>query len=779
VNHALRVLEFPAILEHLQRLCETPIAAESTANLAPTMIHQEVETLIEETRQGHDLIAKHSVPPMGTVRDWRQSIKRMGKGGSGSGEEIFGIAEAMATMRSIKTLLSPIRSNYLRLWELADAAPEHPRLEQTIFDSLDGNGEVKDAASQTLTSIRQKKRSTTSRILEAIQAYTSGSRRDLLSDPIYTVRDGRYVIPLKAENRGKIKGIVHDTSGSGQTIYLEPEDVLQLGNSLRELESAEREEVQRILMGLASKIGGIAAELCEATERLSELDLILAKARLAFEMKGSPPQVGDLHSIQIQGGRHPLLDSKLAVPLDLQLGSRFGSILITGPNTGGKTVAIKTVGLFVCMLQSGLFVPAIDVRFGPFTQIWADIGDEQSLQQSLSTFSGHIKNIAEALKVLRSGALVLLDEVGAGTDPAEGAALAKAVLAEMAAKGATILASTHYGELKAFAYSTDGFTNAAMEFDSKTLRPTYRLLLGAPGASHALKIAERYGIPPGVIERAKEGLGEQHQDLAAMLERLELAQKQARIAQGDADRRLGDLRKREDQAAKKLAEAEEIRKRASANAQSLIEEALRQIRLEAADIFEELKQAGADQKGIDRARIRLKDLQEVGQEFADEYAHVAPTAKKGEVEVQWKVGDTAKVDGYNQTGFLLTEPKGQKVQIQIGPLKMTVPTSQLTRVHEVAVKKPRANIGLQRAQTATTEIHLRAMRAEDALEELEKFLDDAVLAGLPSVRIVHGKGEGILRQLTRQTLQRNRHVKGYREGEPAEGGAGVTIATFK
>lgn len=774
------MLEFEAIRERLQNHCETAIGAALAEDLTPSLDPEEVTRLLEETKQGHELLAKHSPPSLGSVRDYRPILQRVGKGGSAAGEELYGVAEAMSTMRAAKALLSHIRADYNRLWPRVEFVPEHPRLEEAIFGSLDPNGDVKDGASQTLAGLRQKKKTISSRVVERIQSYTTGSRRDLLSDPIFTIRDGRYVIPLKAENKGKIKGIVHDTSGSGQTVYLEPEDVLQLGNQLREVESAEREEVQKILLALAGKLGAVASEVIGGIESVGGLDLVLAKARLGYAMKGGLPQPSDPHSIQVQGAKHPLLDPAIVVPLELAVGGRHGSILITGPNTGGKTVAMKTIGLFVCMLQSGLLVPALDIRFSPFTQLWADIGDEQSLQQSLSTFSGHIKNIGEALKGLRKGALVLLDEVGAGTDPAEGAALARAILSELQARGATILASTHYGELKAFAYSTEGFTNAAMEFDGKSLRPTYRLLVGAPGASHALKIAERYGIPSSVIEAAKVGLGEQHQDVAAMLERLEQAQKLARVAQGDADRRSADLKKREEQAAQKLAEADDIRRNANARAQGLIEEALRQIRLEAATVFEELKQAGTDQKSVEKARQQLKELQEVGQDFAAEFKPKEKPKRETPADSKLVAGATVRIEGYGQTGVLLAEPKDGKAQVQVGPLKMTVKVNQLSLVEVVRPReKPRVNIGLQKAQTATTEIHLRGARAEDAMEELEKFLDEAILAGLPNVRIVHGKGEGILRQLTRQMLSRNPGVKSYREGEPAEGGAGVTIATFK
>ncbi len=778
VTHALRVLEYPAILDRLANHCETPIAGFLASDLLPSLDPKVVDALLAETKEAYELISKHSVGSLGPVRDLRQPLQRIQKGGTGNGEELFMIADAMSAMRSLKALLLPVRQDYSKLWSYAEFIPEHARLEQSIFEALDHNGEVRESASVPLAGIRQKKRSLTSKILEAIQAYTSGSRREFLSDPIYTIRDGRYVIPLKAENKGKIRGIVHDTSGSGQTLYLEPEDVLQLGNQLRAAEAAEREEVLKVLSSLSGKVAGVAAEVSHAIERTSELDLVLAKARLAFEMKAVAPQRGDPHSLKVQRGRHPLLDADVAVPLDIAIGGQHGSLLITGPNTGGKTVAIKTVGLFVAMLQSGMFVPATDTRFGPFSQLWADIGDEQSIQQSLSTFSGHLKNISEALKDLKPGALILLDEVGAGTDPAEGAALARAILLEMQSTGATILASTHYGELKAFAYSTDGFTNAAMEFDSKSLKPTYRLLMGAPGASHALKIAERYGIPRNVIDSAKEGLGSQQQDVAAMLDQLEIAQKRARVAQGEADRRSAELKKREELAQQKLSEAEEIRRTANQKAQARIEEALRDIRLEAAEIFEDLKRQGSG-KGLEEARQNLKALQETGSEVAKDFAKGAKKEPVRKV-VAFRTGDSVRLEGYPQTGILLADPKDNKAQVQIGPLKMTVLVSQLIPAERERTKvKPKENIGLQRAQTATTEIHLRGTRAEDALEELERFLDDAVLAGLPNVRIVHGKGEGILRQLTRQALQRNKSVKSYREGEPGEGGAGVTIATFK
>ncbi|AIE86454.1 endonuclease MutS2 [Fimbriimonas ginsengisoli] len=777
--HALKVLEFDAIRARLQAHCETTLATASAADLEPSFVEQDVWELLETTAEAYEALGRHSVPSLGAVRDLRDALTRSKKGGILGGQELYQIADAMSAIRQLRAFLEPRREDMPRLQPFSASLPENRKVEEQLYASLDPDGTVRDDASTALANLRQKKKAAAARITERIQAYISGRTRDLLSDPIYTVRDGRYVIPLKAENRGKIRGIVHDTSASGQTIYLEPEDVLQLGNALREVEAAERIEVQKVLTALSGKVGSIASETIGGIEAAATVDLHFAKARLGFEMKGTMPQRAQGTAyLKVQGGKHPLLDQATAVPLDIAVG-KGKSVLITGPNTGGKTVSIKTVGLFVLMAQSGLMPPALDIRLAPFTQAWADIGDEQSLQQSLSTFSGHIRNIAEALKRLKDGSLVLLDEVGAGTDPAEGAALAKAILQAMSAKGATVLASTHYGELKAFAYNEEGFENAAMEFDPKTFRPTYRLIMGAPGASHALRIAERYGIPAEVVEQAREGLGDQAQDLALMMERLEQSQRQARVAQSEADKRSEQLKRSEQKAAKKLAEAEEIRQTAHSRANEVIEAALREIRLEASRLFEELKQAPIDPKTQQRVRQSLRDLDAVGRDFAGEFV----PKRKGATSVPEGLvrGSLVKVDGYSQIGTVLEEPREGRVFVQLGPLKMTVPAQSLSLADRQTATsvKPRTNIQLQKTINATTEIQLIQKRAEEAIRELERFVDDSMMSGVPSIRIVHGKGEGILRKVTQEFLRSHPGVAAFRDGEPSEGGQGVTIATFK
>jgi DNA mismatch repair protein MutS2 len=770
------VLEFQAIRERIQFHCETPLAGEYASELLPSYDAREVWASLELTREAHDALARHSTPTLGAIGDPREPLALASKGGVLGGAELFQIAEALSVMRALKAFLEARRTDIPRLSEYAEALPDHRKLEQQLMDGLEPDGTVKDSASPALESLRSRKKSAVQRIQERVQSYISGKTRELLSDPIFTVRDGRYVLPVKAENRGKLRGIVHDTSATGQTLFVEPEDVLQLGNALREIEAAERTEIQRLLILWSGRVGSIADEAIGGIEAASRIDFYLAKARLAYEMRGTLPQTSQRpHSISIQGGRHPLLDKDRVVPIDIQV-AQGASVLITGPNTGGKTVAIKCVGLFALMAQSGLFLPALDVRFSPFTQVWADIGDEQSLQQSLSTFSGHIRNITQAIQGLRPGALVLLDEIGAGTDPAEGAALARSVLTALADGGAAILASTHYGELKAFAYDREGFTNAAMEFDPKSLQPTYRLLMGAPGASQALRIAERYGIPKAIIEQARESLGESAQDLAAMIERLETAQRLARIAQGEADRRSSDLKKAEERAQRKLAEAEEIRKNAHARANEVIESALREIRMEASRLFDELKASPPDQRVIQRIRKDLRELDEVGREFAGEFL---PKSRREELPRVSK-GSAVRIEGFSQPGTVLADPKDGHVPVQVGMVKITVPLDRIELVEKtLAPARPRSNIGLQRTLSANTEIDIRHAHVEEAMGLLEKFLDDAVLAGLSNVRIVHGKGEGILRKATRSLLKGYRGVTAFRDGEPGEGGQGVTIAEFE
>lgn len=779
MSHALDVLEFDAVRAMLVEECDTPMGAASAAALLPAFDPEAVWASLALTQAAWVLLESGSPPSLGGARDVRQAVRKAAKGAVLGGAELYETGASLAAMRVFREFLHARREAAAGLWAIGEGLHESRNLEHRLLESFDGSGEVLDSASPALASARRRKQAAAARVQERIQKYVSGKSRDLLSDPIVTMRDGRYVVPLKAENRGKIKGLVHDTSGSGQTLFIEPEDVLQLGNALREAEAAEREEVVRVLTELSEAVGKEAIAIADGLTAAGDLDLVFSKARLGAKTGGVVPERRQGHGIEVQEGRHPLIPRDAAVPLSVSLGFEQTALLITGPNTGGKTVAIKTVGLFALMAQAGMMPPARRVVLAPFSQVWADIGDEQSLQQSLSTFSGHVKNIAEALRGVEEGALVLFDEIGAGTDPAEGAALAKAVLGALQSRGARILASTHYGELKAFAYNAEGFANAAMEFDAKSLRPTYRLLMGAPGASHALKIAERCGMPSEVVDAARSMLGDAAMEVSRMMEHLESAQKQARVAQSEADRRVAEIHKREAEADRKLGEAQEVRRKAHERATAEIEETLRQIRLEAATLFDELKRAGASPAAMTQARKDLEALQESGREVVRELqpegAATGPSSAPS-----FKKGDSVRVEGYPQIGTLLDAPHDGHAKVQVGSLKLNVQVDRL-RPAEPAKDAPRSRgtVKADRAQFAPSEIHLRAMRAEDAERELQKFLDDAVLSGLHQVRIVHGKGEGVLRSMCRAVLRKYPHVARYRDGESTEGGQGVTIAILE
>lgn len=773
--HALQVLEYETVLQQLASHCESPLGATYASELRPTFDKGESARARSLTHEAFELLAVEKLPSLGAIRDLREPATKAVKGATLDGMSLFHIGEALSTMRALKAILKPKRESFSGLWGMVDNLVEDTRTEELILRSIDSGGEVLDSATTELARLRRNARNAASRLTDKIQSYTTGASRDYLSDPIVTQRGGRYVVPVKAEHRGKIRGIVHDTSGSGQTLFVEPADVVEIGNSLREAEAAALAEVARILLDLSSRVRSLGLELVASIENAGQIDLILAKARHGYAERGCLPEtLEDAHMI-IEKGRHPLLSATVAVPLTIEVGGPFDGVLITGPNTGGKTVAMKAVGLFVAMAQSGMMVPASRARIGHFSQIWADIGDEQSLEQSLSTFSAHVKNIAEALNGLKKDALVILDEVGAGTDPAEGAALARAILHAIQAKGAKVLASTHYGELKLFAANTPGFQNCAMEFDLKTLRPTYRLLVGTPGASHALKVAERCGMPKPVVERAREDQGVQAEDVAKMLEQLETAQKRAQKAQSEADRLTHRLKEVEVQAEEKLQQAEEIRRTAKQKISEAVENEMRQIRLDAAQLFDRLKKSGLS--NLDDARTKLKELNERGESLARRTKPVAP-AREAAVVVK---GMAVKVRGYSQRGTVLEDPRDGKAIVQVGPLRMTLNTSDLEpeRTPETPKLKARKSSQLEKAQTAHVELDLRGERAEDAENKLQRFIDDTILAGLGSVRIVHGKGEGILRKVTQETLKGHKGVQSFRDGDPEEGGQGVTIAALR
>ncbi len=781
--HALRVVEFEGVVRRLEGACDSALGAALAHGTLPSADPEVVARLVATGRAVEARVSVGAAPSLAGVKDLNDALRRAQRGGTVGGQELYGVGRVLAAIREQKAFLGDPAPEEGELEGLALTLVPEPRLEGKLDAALESDGALRDGASTALATIRGRKKGAQARILERIQAYTTGPRRDALSDPIYTVRQGRYVVPVRSEMRGRIRGIVHDTSASGQTVFVEPEDVVEAANLLREIESAEREEEERILKNLSGEVGSVAVTARAGLGALARLDVLYAVVRLGGEMRGVFPEPyrGRAHGIDVRRGRHPLLPADRVVPVDIDV-APGESVLITGPNTGGKTVAMKMVGLFAAMAQAGMMVPADRVALAPFAGIWADIGDEQSLDQSLSTFSGHIRNISRALKGAVPGALVLLDEIGAGTDPAEGAALARALLLEFHESGAAVLASTHYGELKAFAFGQEGFQNASMEFDPATLSPTYRLVVGAAGASQALRIAERHGIERRIADRAREAMSENQRDVAEMLAGLENAQRLARTAQSRADRLAAELKEKDEEAARLLREAEAARRRAEDRARHAIETELREIRLQAGDLMDRLKKAGVDQEIRAAAREELGFLSDRGERATRRLRgrrqeEIVPS---GPVEA----GATVEVAGFAQKGTVLEAPRDGKALVQIGAVKMEIPVARL-RASAIPMAPPRSasparvtnpQKGGGPAGGSGIELRLIEMRAEAAKAELERFLDASLLSGVPFVRVLHGKG--VLRAMVREALKAHREVESFEDAPEGQGGAGATVARF-
>lgn len=767
--HALRVLEFAAVLAGLAEQADTEAGRQACLDLLPSFDPSIVHHRIGILAEGDRVLETVAVSFAG-VKPVSEAVGRCGKGLVADGEALHAIGGTLQAARaSVEPIAAAESVPLLRV--LADQVPSLPRLESKLLAWLDGDGTVRDEASPALAAARADQKKLQSKIEARIRAYLSGKSREYLSDSIATVRNGRTVLPLKAENKGKIKGIVHDTSASGGTVFIEPEDVVALGNELRIAEAQERDEVDRVLSSLSEEVGAEAAAIGSGLDAVTDLDVVFAKARYGHKLKGCVPTVAKYPKLKIETLRHPLLPG--AVPLSIEFDKDSTVYLVTGPNTGGKTVALKAIGLCVLMAQSGMMAPARVLEFQPVSQVWADVGDEQSLSQSLSTFSGHVANIAKALQGIQPGALVILDELGAGTDPAEGAGLARAILLDFQRKGAFIAASTHYGELKLLAAEAEGFRNCSMEFDRETLMPTYRLLLDVPGASHAMAVAARYGIPEEVIEAAEQYIGVAELDLSRTIQQLADARAAAEASAAEAESLADRLSELEREAAERARDAKESSRTMRQRASEEIAELLRQIRLEANEVFEAVKKA-AGKEEVSAAKERLQGLLEVGSEFVKETRPEPSTVRPEGLQA----GDRVRVRGQASVGTVAEVGRGGKVTVLVGSFRMTVKDTELERVTEKpsqAMGKPRKNLSLGKAMASSPELHLRHMRAEDAQEKLEKFVDESVLAGFATLRIVHGKGEGVLRKLTHDFLRSSRAVKSFGLASAEEGGDGVTV----
>ena len=781
-ERSLIKLELDRVLEQLAECAVSGEAKDRCRKLVPSSDREDVLLLQNQTTDAKRLIDLRSYPSLQDVQDVRWSLDRADRGGCLSPKELLQIAGVLRCTRSSKEYYDGACANTCLDWMFAALTP-NKYLEDRITGSILSEEEIADAASPELADIRRHMRVQSAKIKESLQKMiTSPSYAKFLRDPIITLRQDRYVVPVKAEFKNEIPGLIHDVSSTGSTFFIEPMSSVNANNALRELLLKEKKEIERILAELSAEAANHKETIAQDYTLLVDLDAIFARAKLSFRMKAVAPEVREDGRLDLRQARHPLIDPKTVVPVSVHLGKDFDTLIITGPNTGGKTVTLKTIGLLTLMAECGLHIPAAEGSVvSTFESVLADIGDEQSIEQSLSTFSAHMRNIVQVVDQCGERSLVLFDELGAGTDPAEGAALAISLIEFCRAQGSRIAATTHYAELKVYAMRTEGVTNAACEFDVETLKPTYKLLIGVPGKSNAFAISRRLGLPEEIITAARNTVSQNDLDFEEVLDQLEQQRQQMEAARIEAERlqqeTLRTRQKSEEYYAQIKKEKEKAESQARREAQMILDEARRT----ANAVYEELKQLRkqmkdtADAQGVNARQAELR------RQLNEAEAKLAP--KKDAVERpkpsrEIRVGDTVELLKLGTKATVLAVGK-DGYQLQAGIMKVHVKPEEvyLLENEPTQVKKYIEKTTRELKNTAQSpELDLRGMDALEAAAVLTNFLDNAYMANLTQVRIIHGKGTGVLRKTVHEELRKNKHVKGFRLGVYGEGEDGVTIA---
>lgn len=782
---SLSVLEFDKIKNMLIQMAVTSAAKALCEGLLPESDKYLVERLLKETGEAESLCIKKGNPPLSPVGEIKGSVMRAEAGGTLSPRELLNCAHVLRIANDIKSYidLDGFEENYPVLADMCVGLFTDKKTSGKIISAIISEEEMADDASQTLFNIRRKVKSLEAQIRETLNNMIKSSKYAAsLQDAIVTMRGDRFVIPVKSENKSLVPGIVHDSSSSGATVFVEPMAVVEINNKIRECKIQEKEEIEKILQYFSGLIAEDAPGLKRDGDIITKFDFAFAKGKLSLKMHGVTPIVNSDGIIDIKKGRHPLLDSKTVVPTDIYLGDKFDTLVITGPNTGGKTVALKTLGLITLMAQSGLNIPAMSgSQISVFENIFADIGDEQSIEQSLSTFSAHMVNIVRILKKADYSSLVLFDELGAGTDPVEGAALAVAILERVKEAGAKVAATTHYSEIKLYALETDRVENAACEFDVTTLRPTYRLLIGVPGKSNAFAISKRLGLSEDIINRAKKLVDGESTKFEDVISSLEETRKIAELEREEAETARLETEKVRQRAEKEKESIEKQKEKILRDAREDAKRIYEQAKREADEIIKEMRKGAKDAQKLEEHRQKIKKgLGNVEDKLGeDAFRQKNPPIDPKNI----LLGQTVEVTSMGQTGKILTLPdKNGNLTVQVGILKINVNLDKLRLAKEPEKKKTQGRIsGLSVGKTINikSELDLRGFMVDEGLIELDKYLDDAVLSGLDSVRIIHGKGTGALRSAVQEYLRHHHHVKSYRRGEFGEGDLGVTVVELK
>lgn len=791
-SKTLNVLEYPKILQKLSGFCDFSASMDLARSLEPTDSFELATSRLAETAEARKILAMQGIG-VGAAHDIRPSADLAARGGVLDPHALLDIKSTLISCRELKKAFEKRTDEYPRLSQLAQDLPETFGLVDAITRILSDRGEVLDSASVKLGDIRRKLRVANDRLMSRLQKYVTDSKTvSMLQEPIITQRDGRYVIPLRAEFKGKIKSIIHDQSSSGATLFIEPLPIVEANNEIRELQLAERDEERRILAEVSSQVGEHSSELKYGVENLAVFDLALAKAKYAeelhanepvlHELKAKGPKSGDsqpasVPPLQLIHARHPLIDPSYVVPIEVDPAPGTRAIVITGPNTGGKTVSLKTVGLLVVMAQSGLHIPAQSGSELPFFHsVYADIGDEQSIEQSLSTFSGHITNIIRILKQIDHRSLVIFDELGSGTDPQEGAAIARAILSHLLETGAMTLVATHYPELKTFAHSTEGVVNASLEFDIKTLRPTYKLTLGLPGRSNALAIAQKLGLSQAIIESARAEINPLDLRADKLLDDIRKERNRTSREREKLEKARARLEKQTLELEKRLEKIEDERRETLAKARAEGELEVAVLRSNIDSLKSQLKKANQPLTAIRAIEEKMEKIEEKVE---------APVERKSDQGSAFsnqsiKLGEKVTVSSLNAEG-VVTALGESDAEIQIGTIRVRARLSDLLKKSGQPVVEEKKKIVARETSTVSSkspgmEVDLRGLMSEDALDKMERYLEQAYLSGLPFVRIIHGKGTGKLRQAVRTALRGHEYVKTFEEGGDKEGGEGVTVA---
>ena len=790
---ALKTLEYNKIIEKLAEFAGSPLAKEICRNLEPSTDLYEIQATQRETSDALTRIYQKGAISFSGIHDIRGSIKRLEIGA------VIGIPELLSICRLLE-ICSKVKA-YARgenetstpdsLEELFQALRPLTPVSSEIRRCIASEEELNDDASPALFKIRRSMRQINDKVHAQLQTMVNGSSRTYLQDAVVTMRNGRYCIPVKAEYRGQVPGMIHDQSQTGSTLFVEPMAVIKLNNDLRELELKEEKEIEIILASLSALCGEETEALRDDLTLLTRLDFIFAKAQLSRSMNATEPVFNQEGRIVIKKGRHPLLDKKKVVPIDIRLGTDFELLIITGPNTGGKTVSLKTVGLFTLMGQAGLHIPAFDhSELSVFENVFADIGDEQSIEQSLSTFSAHMTNTVSILSKANDRSLVLFDELGAGTDPTEGAALAIAILQNLHHRGARVMATTHYSELKVFALSTPGVENGCCEFDVETLRPTYRLLIGVPGKSNAFAISQKLGLSQDIIEEARTHLTEQDEnfeDLLTDLEHKRVTIEQEREEINRYKEEIRQLKQRLESKQEKLdSNRDKILRDANEQARAILQEAKDYADTTIRNFQKYGAASNVSAKQMEQERSRLREKMSKVEKNMTLKNEPEKKSRKVLTAKDLHIGDGVKVLSLNLKGTVSSMPDSKgNLFVQMGILRSQVNIKDLEKLDDTVItasglnKTSSGKIKMNKSASVSAEINLLGKTVDEAISELDKYLDDAYIAHLPSVRIVHGKGTGALRKGVHNYLRRQKRVKSYRLGEFGEGDAGVTIVEFK